>query len=334
MNINRNAALQIASFCAAIASVSTSALAFEKGFPAQELIPGITISSTASAPPTGIYMFDQAITYQPVLVGPGAPSFGGKPTAVPLAGAATGFLFVPGWTFLGATYDAVIVQPVAMKSFGPPVNTEFAGFHNTYIVPVELSWKLGESGFFVKTGLGISVPDGTISGANGLGNFGNPWWTFHPELWVSYIKDGWSLTANSSMEINTKNSITDYRSGDVLHVDFAATKRLGKWTVGPVGYYYGQITSDVSSAFYRGAINVNRFNVWAAGGLVGYDFGAATLNVWAVNEFDAHASGGTPNFPGGSDSASITKGWKVFANLSYRLWAPEEPAKLPALYRK
>ena len=30
-----------------------------------------------------------------------------------------------------------------------------SGMFNTYIVPVELSWKLGTSGFAVKTGLGI-----------------------------------------------------------------------------------------------------------------------------------------------------------------------------------
>ena len=33
-----------------------------------------------------------------------------------------GFLFVPGWTFLGATYDAVLVQPFVMASVGQPLN--------------------------------------------------------------------------------------------------------------------------------------------------------------------------------------------------------------------
>ncbi len=30
-------------------------------------------------------------------------------------------------------------------------------------VPVELSWKLGDSGFAIKTGLGIDTPDGTVT---------------------------------------------------------------------------------------------------------------------------------------------------------------------------
>ncbi len=320
-------ALCATSICVTSICASTSARAFEKGFPAQELIPGITINATAAAPPPGIYMFNQAITYQPVLVGPGAPSANGKATPVPLNGAAVGVLFVPGWSFLGATYDAVLVQAVAQKSFGPPVNTEYGGLHNTYIVPVELSWKLSDSGFYVKSGLGISVPTGEISGPSGLGNFGNPWYTFHPSLYVSYLKDGWILTANMSMEINTKNTITDYQGGNILHADLAALRRFGKWTLGPVGYYYGQISDDKSSAFYNGAINVNRFDVWAAGGLLGYDFGPAALNLWAVDEFYANASGGTP-----VDKASVTQGWKVFASLSYRLWAPEEAPKTPAAF--
>ncbi len=320
---------------AAVACASTSAMAYEQGYPGTGQPAGIFITATAGAPPPGIYMFNQFLTYQAHLVGPGAPVVPGSSTKVQVASEANGFLFVPGWTFLGATYDAVIVQPLAMTSVGSPINNQMAGVRNTYVVPVELSWKLGESGFFVKTGLGLQVPDGTITGANGLGNIGNPWWIIQPEFLVSYLKDGWVVSANLSLEINTKNTITDYRTGDILHAEFQATKKFGKWTVGPVGYYLGQVTSDTSSAFYRNAINVNKFNIWAAGALVGYDFGPAALNVWAVNQFHADASGGTPRFPGGPDSASIATGWKVLASLSYRLWAPDsDPAPRPALYHK
>lgn len=205
-----------------------------------------------------------------------------------------------------------------------------AGMHNTYLVPAELSWRLGDSGFFVKAGLGMYVPDGTKTGINGLGNIGNPWWTFQPELIVSYLKDGWNLIANLYEEFNTKSTITSYRSGDVLHAEFTAAKTIGNWTIGPVGYYMGQVSNDTSSAFYRGAINVNRYDIWAVGGLVGYNFGPATLNVWAFDEVSARASGGTPI--AGVDPARITKGLSVFASLSYRLWAPDT-APSPALPR-
>jgi hypothetical protein len=317
----------------ALPLVST-AEAYERGSSGWLQKPGITLGgATAGAPPPGVYMFEQFFSYQSSVVGPGAPNVGGASTSVHVASPAAGFVFVPGWTFLGATYNAVLVQPVAMFDVGAPVNINPAGFHNTYIVPVELSWKLGDSGFFAKAGLGMFAPDGSISGPNGLGNAGNPWWTFQPEFIVSYLRDGWNLTANLSYEMNTRNSVTNYKSGDVLHAEFTATKRFDRWTIGPVGYYVGQVTNDSSSAFYNNAINVNRYDLWAAGLLVGYDFGPVSLTVWALDEFSARASGGTPVAPG-LDSASITKGYSVFSQLNFRLWAPDEPPPARPLFHK
>jgi hypothetical protein len=125
---------------------------------------------------------------------------------------------------------------------------------------------------------------------------GPPDWTvsaFQPEFVVSYLKDGWNLTANIFEEFNTSNSITGYTSGDVLHAEFTATKTVGKWTFGPIAYYAGQVSNDIASAsYYGGTINTNRYNVLAAGALVGYEFGPAALNVWATQEFSTTASGG------------------------------------------
>jgi hypothetical protein len=326
----------IAGSALALTAASTAANAFEFGTPGWAQKPGVTLGGgTAGAPPPGIYMFDQFVTYQANIVGPGAPNSGGSATQLHAVVASTGFLFVPGWTFLGATYDAVIAPSVMMADAGSPINVQQAGAFNTYIVPAELSWKLGESGFFVKTGLGIYVPDGSTSGANGLSSIGYPWWTFQPEFVVSYLKDGWNFTAFLYEEFNTKNSVSGYTSGDVFHAEFSGTKTVDKWTFGPVAYYAGQVTNDTSSAFYNGAINANRYSLWAAGALVGYNFGSVQLSVWALDEFSAHVSGGSTSIPG-PDTASITKGYSVMAQLSYRLWAPDGPAaapKLPLTYK-
>ncbi len=201
-------------------------------------------------------------------------------------------------------------------------------------MPIELSWKLGNSGFFAKAGLGMYVPDGSISGPTGLSGLGRPWWTFEPEFIISYLKDGWNFTSNTSLEILTKNTFTDYRSGDVLHAEFTATKTIGNWTMGPVALYYGQITDDKSSSFYNYAVGSQRYNIWAAGALVGYNFGPASLNVWALNDFSANTRGGTASSPG-VDTASTGKFWQVFAQINFRLWSPDEtpPPKIP-VFRK
>ncbi|OKO74267.1 hypothetical protein AC630_27025 [Bradyrhizobium sp. AS23.2] len=265
------------------------ASAFEAGYVGSAQKPGLVLGNAAVTPPPGLYMFDQAVAYSGSLIGPGAPNVGGESTSVHIPAVAAGLLWVPGWTLLGATYDAVIVQPVMMVDVGSPVNVSPVGMHNTFLAPAELSWKLGDSGFYVKAGFGMWMPTGTTAGANGLGNVGAPWWTFQPNFVVSYFRDGWNLTANVFEEINTASTVTGYTSGNVLHAEFTTTKTIGNWTFGPVGYYVGQVSGDKSSAFYAGAVNVNRYDIWGVGALVGYNFGPASLNVWATQEVSARA---------------------------------------------
>lgn len=301
--------------------IATSGQAYEFGSLGGEQKPGLVLGAAAAAPPPGLYGFDQAFTYQTKIVGPGAPNLGGAQTGLKVDAAAQGLLWVPGWNFLGASYDVVAVLPFVSLGIGSPINFNSAGMHNAFFAN-ELSWKLGDSGFFAKAGLGMYAPTGTQQGANGLANIGTPWWTFQPNLVVSYLKDGWNLTANVFDEINTTNTITGYRSGDILHAEFTATKTIGNWTIGPVAYYAGQVTNDHSSAFYGGAINVNRYDIWAAGGMLGYNFGPASVSVWGTQELSSTASGGTAG-PPGVDTATVTRGFSIFAQLNYRIWAPD-----------
>ena len=41
-----------------------------------------------------------------------------------------------------------------------------------------------------------------------------------------------------------KTQSIDYTTGDIFHADFTATKTFGKWTLGPVAYYVGQVSND------------------------------------------------------------------------------------------
>jgi len=304
--------------------------------------PGSFIGASAGMPPPGIYMFNQVFTYQSNLVGPGVDTaLRGAKVGVQVAVDVQGFIFVPGWTFLGATYDALIVQPFVMDSIGQPVNAQASGVFNTYFVPVELTWaKIGGTGLAVKTGLAFYAPTGTIQGVTGLNNQGRPYWTFQPELAISYLADGWNLTAFLYDEINTANSRTNYTTGNIFHVDFTATKTIGKWTFGPVGYYVAQVSDDKCPVGVCTAFNglgtlthAQRFQIFALGGLIEYNFGPASLSVWATQELTAKASNAAAPAVIGEDVSTVTRGMTVFATLSYRLWAPEEPQKAP-MFRK
>jgi hypothetical protein len=325
-----------------LAAAGIAAVAFSPAYAGEGFIatkPGAFIGSSAGVPPPGIYMFNQVFTYQANFAGPGTAAInppGTQKTGVHVNVDAQGFLFVPGWTFLGATYDAVIVQPFVDLAVGIPGNQLGSGAFNTYIVPVELSWKFGTSGFAVKTGVGIYLPDGCTTGINKLGCEANPYTVYQPELILSYIKDGWNLSAAFYEEFNTANRATHYTSGDIFHVDITATKTIGKWTFGPVAYYVAQVTDDKCplSCIATGdsvLLHAQRFSEWAVGGLVGYDFGPASFSVWATQEINAKASN---HFAApGTDPSLVAEGATVFATLSYRLWAPEAPVA-PAMYHK
>ena len=341
--------LNFKALLAAAVGVATFAFSPANAYEATNAMtkPGAFIGASAGMPPPGIYMFNQVFTYQANLVGPGVNSALGGNTrnGVQAAVDVQGFIFVPGWTFLGATYDALIVQPWVMSDVGQPACIpncgSASGMFNTYFVPIELTWKLGTSGFVVKSGFAFYAPTGNIQGPAGLNNQGRPFWTFQPELAISYLANGWNLTAFFYEEFNTANTRDGYTNGDIFHVDFTATKTFGKWTIGPVGYYYAQVSDDkcpigVCTAFHRfGTLtDASRFQVLALGGLVEYNFGPASLSVWATQEVLAKASNTAAQAAfGGEDFSLIGRGATVFATLSYRLWAPEEPAKAP-MFRK
>jgi hypothetical protein len=331
--------------------------AFEGGVQWQQK-PGIFLGASAGVPPPGIYMFDQVFTYQTNVAGPVTSVLGNK-NGVQNATDVQGFLFVPGWTFLGATYDAVLAQPVGMVSVGRPQTLVpgqidmFSGVHNTYIAPVELSWNF-KNGFLIKAGLGMFIPDGTVQGvtalnipgvtglsSNGFANFGQKYWTFQPEVIFSYLGGGYNLSAAIYGEFNTANQQDNYTQGNIFHADFTATKTFGKWTIGPVAYYAAQVSDDkcpigVCTALHPLGIvgNPQRYQLFAVGGLVEYNFGPASLSVWATQEVSGTASGASLASIGSPvDLSGTTKGMTVFATLSYRIWAPEEPAKAPMLHK-
>jgi hypothetical protein len=195
-----------------------------------------------------------------------------------------------------------------------------------------LAWtKIGGTGLAVKTGLAFYAPTGTIQGVTGTFNQGRPYWTFQPELAISYLASGWNLTAFLYEEFNTANTRTNYTTGDIFHADFTATYTIGKWTLGPVGYYVAQVSDDkcpigVCTAFNAAGIlgHTQRYQLFAVGGLIEYNFGPASFSVWATQEVFSKASGATPVV--GEDLSTITRGMTVFATLSYRLWGPEAPA--------
>src|SRR5262249_14501727 len=88
-------------------------------------------------------------------------------------------------------------------------------------------------------------------------------------------------SANFFYDINTKSqgvccvANSSITSGNALSGDFTAVYKIGKWSIGPVGYFDTQTTADTGNCnpVIGGVVQnfCGRYQTAAAGGLIGYE---------------------------------------------------------------
>jgi hypothetical protein len=148
-------------------------------------------------------------------------------------------------------------------------------------------------------------------------------WTFEPSVSFSYLGQNWVASANFFYDINTRSqgsccAATQITSGNALYGDLTAVYKLGKWSIGPVGYFEFQTTNDTGPGCsvpnpVNGGAMCGKVQKAAAGGLVGYDFGPVDLQVWFTDQFWGQDS---PVGPGNFD---------VWMRLGFKIWGFEAP---------
>jgi len=204
-------------------------------------------------------------------------------------------LWSPGIKVLHATYAAAIAQPFDYTSMYSTTSASLGNAHwgayNTIIIPAILSWPLAHN-TYVKATLATMVADPTTSPGhpapnNGVGS-GNNFWTVEPGVAVSWLRDGWNLSADAKYDHNYKDTATDYVSGDEIAVDYTATKTIHQWVVGVGGYQENQLNLDKENGVnVPGTIRLTD----GAGPIVGYNFGPVDLtatfnyNICTHNDF-------------------------------------------------
>jgi hypothetical protein len=133
-------------------------------------------------------------------------------------------------------------------------------------------------------------------------------------------------SANFFYDINTmsqgvycaqSNTITN---GNEFYGDLMAVYKLGKWTIGPVGYFEVQTTADTGTGCNPapGVVLCGNYQTAAAGGLIGYDFGPVDLQVWVTDSFV------------GVDSPVAAGNINVWTRIGIKIWGPEAPKPLVA----
>jgi hypothetical protein len=325
----------------AIGGAASSAWAEESGS-FENRLTGATIGLPLGAlPPPGLYT-GLATAY--LGLGHGTPSTGtfipgGVKLVLPAIAQAVPLLWVPGWNFLGASYAASVVQAFYNNNStggtnnqgGPFSTTNFpvAGGNyttaNTFWNPITLSWNLG-GGWFISGAFNFTGPDGTRSANNVTSITPNPdYWTFEPSINFAYLANNWVAAANFFYDFNTKTTGnccsgalgTGVTSGQEIFGDLTVLYKFGKWSVGPVGDFQIQTTSDTGCSVAASALGVcNKFGFAAVGALVGYDFGPVDLQFWFT---DAVAS---------QNAAQGVGGLNLWTRMGFRIWGPEAPKPL------
>jgi Putative MetA-pathway of phenol degradation len=218
------------------------------------------------------------------------------------------------WQIFGARLQFLVATPflaVEVDATAATPGLNRASIYNP-LISGQLAWDLGNGfGFSYLLGAYLGVQDALAWDSTSI----------NQRFALSYTGGGWNLTANVILGIHL-DSVSDRAqispcpdgSGrgcnpDFLNIDLTATKKFGKWEIGPVAFYSTDLNRPIPSYAKQ--------SQFAIGGLVGYDFGPVILQAYLTTDVDE-------NNYGGHD----TRGWgRVIVPLGNPL-APPPPAPL------
>jgi hypothetical protein len=147
--------------------------------------------------------------------------------------------------FVAGLLDAN-VSPVVAATVAAESGTQ-VGIGDLELAPI-IHWEIGDhqSAGFAAT---VIIPTGDYSASRlvntGFGNF----YTFRPSFQYAYIGDGWDVSGRLVLSFNTRNKDTQYKTGNIMNIDFAAMKFVSDDVrVGLQGYVVRQFTADSQDA--------------------------------------------------------------------------------------
>ena len=169
------------------------------------------------------------------------------------------------WGASNRSTFALPITNVDQNNFGSAAKS--LGVGNVTVSPVNLSW-MTSPGIFVSTGLSFSVPVANHAGTlgpdtanNGTGAFAT---TF--SAGISYLRDGWNLTANAMYTIHGEAKNSNYKNGDQLYLDLTAIKNVGNdFSVGLIGFTRQQVKDDVNNGTLLGGTIAGRTKLTSIG---------------------------------------------------------------------
>ena len=229
--------------------------------------PGDTMGSASGAPiPPGFYFANQ-MNWGCASTTPRTCVL----TEIPL------FAWSTPWKILGAGLAFATAPTTAVKVAIHDTH-HASGLFNPF-VGSQLTWDLGDGwGFTYLIGAYIDHDSSVAYSSSSL----------NQRFGLSYTANDWNLTANAIWGTNFHQTTTHPEgfpcpsapaigcNPSFINVDLTATKKLGQWEVGPIGFYSTDISTPLRD--YR------RQSKAAIGGLIGYWFGPAILQIYVTSE--------------------------------------------------
>ncbi len=203
--------------------------------------------------------------------------------------------WTPGIELLGGSYRAmgiVAYQDIDLSFDGTGIGAN-KSISDFTLSPLNVHWMVSP-GVFAAAGVSVSLPTGEFS-TTGTPNGGLGAPALGLDAGVSYLRDGWNLTAHLNYFIHGENSETDYRSGNEVLLNWTAMKSIGTkgWSAGAVGYFREQVTDDRNDGSFYGGAAAGRLRESAVGIAVAKRIGGTeiyadyTVNTSATNTVGA-----------------------------------------------
>lgn len=284
----------------ALAATSTAALA------GSELTPGSTTGLPLAVPlPEGVYNVTIAAYVE--------QQQGGRNEQVGIL-APSWLIWSTPWTIAGGriTLDTVTGLIDANANGLPGVGSIHANGGQNTLVDANIRWNFGA--FNVGLFGGAWLPNTTAAGLVDRDTT-----SFQGALALAYMKDGWKAAANLFYGTGGKdNTALDpiygghYQYADWFNYDLTFTKQIGRWELGVVA----NGSTDLQDATYITCTTANfkcKQSQLSVGGLVGYNFGVADLQVKLTRDV------AETNYVGPQTS--------IVSNLIIPLWVAERPLK-------
>ena len=160
-------------------------------------------------------------------------------------------IYVSPYSLFGATLAAHVFVPyysadVTVSVGGNKVvDDNDKGIGDIIFSPLVLGWHFGPE-LHVVAALDMWAPTGNYDKNNTATQIlSKNHWTFEPVLAVSYLKEGFDVSAKLMYDFNTTNTTTNTDPGQEFHVDWALGYGSGNGLSGGlVGYNYWQVTDD------------------------------------------------------------------------------------------